>query len=66
MDYTTCYCRSWGSRSNRRHAQHGMTLIISSTGSSQVLIPEVSVTLLARIFHKKAQTSCKSLIEWYV
>jgi dihydroorotase len=21
---------------------------------------------LARIFHKKAQTSCKSLIEWYV
>ena len=22
--------------------------------------------ILARIFHKKAQTSCKSLIEWYV
>jgi RNA-directed DNA polymerase len=22
--------------------------------------------VLARIFHKKAQTSCKSLIEWYV
>jgi hypothetical protein len=21
---------------------------------------------LARIFHKRAQTSCKSLIEWYV
>jgi len=44
MDYTTCYCRSWGSRSNRRHAQHGMTLIISSTGSSQVLTCEASFT----------------------
>jgi len=26
----------------------------------------VKVSELARIFHKKAQTSCKSLIEWYV
>ena len=23
-------------------------------------------SVLARIFHKKAQTSCKSLIEWHV
>jgi len=26
--------------------------------------PELN--LLARIFHKRAQTSCKPLIEWYV
>src|SRR5712691_9278840 len=36
----------WGSRRYCRHAQLGMTALISSTGSSQVLIPEVSVTLL--------------------
>jgi hypothetical protein len=26
----------------------------------------ISPNHLARIFHKKAQTSCKPLIEWYV
>jgi len=37
-------CPVWGCRCYRRHAQHDMTAIISSTGSSQVLPLETSVT----------------------
>jgi hypothetical protein len=29
-------------------------------------IMDIGRRVLARIFHKKAQTSCKSLIEWHV
>ena len=49
MDYTTCYCRSWGSRSNRRHVMLGMTAIISSTGSCQVLCVSLDTAMVLRV-----------------
>src|SRR5207245_1663333 len=39
----------WGSRSKRRHAKLGMTLIIPSTGSCQVLCVSLDVATIVRI-----------------
>jgi len=49
MDYTTCYCRSWGSRSNRRHVMLGMMPVISSTRSCQVRCVSLDVATILRI-----------------
>jgi hypothetical protein len=37
-----------------------------STWIAAFTVAELGNLLLARIFHKKAQTSCKALIEWDV
>src|SRR5262249_17448890 len=40
---------AWGSRRYWRHAQHDMTPIISSTGSSQVLCVSLQTTMFFRV-----------------
>ena len=40
---------AWGSRRNWRHAQHDMTAIISSAGSSQVLCASLDATTVLRV-----------------
>jgi hypothetical protein len=42
-----------------------MKVFISHAHTDESLVKKVAA-VLARIFHKKAQTSCKSLIEWKV
>src|SRR5712692_3580377 len=39
----------WGSRSNRRHVMLGMTAIISSTGSCQVLCVSLDTAMVLRV-----------------
>src|SRR5215831_10395595 len=39
----------WGSRRYGHHAQHGMTPVISSSGSSQVLCASIDATTVLRV-----------------
>src|SRR6266404_7799151 len=47
--HAVLFSPTWGSRSNRRHVMLGMTAIISSTGSCQVLCVSLDTAMVLRV-----------------